>query len=320
MRLVVVAFALVLSGCTDSYGEVSIDPTGGPPLGVGLTQRYKVDQVLCEGGVDGDCSNSVFPTSLDVSLLGDNVVSITNVHGFDGSSSGFDLTGTSDGSTTLQVTGNDGVTATQPIESADVAATTLFALRPIDEDSSLPDVHGPLQAFVGTNVIIAQSSAGSDGSPRAGHAALALDAGSTDVQSDPTCSPVGRDCFVTGTKTGVSHVSSPLGSVELDVVDDSAIASFAISDSPDQPIQVTTFQSTADLLIVPSDAAGRPIIGSGPPATVSVGDSRVLASDEDLGDLHGIHIFTTHELTTTLDVTWGSVHNTYTLQIMPFVP
>ena len=317
----VAVLMLLLQGCVDSYGALSIEPSGGPPIGVGLTQRYVVDQVLCESGPDGDCGNSVYPASLDASATDPAIVRVANAHPFDGSNAGFDLVGLLAGNTSVEVTGNDGITITMAVSSADVVATTLVAQRPIDEQSSLTDVEGPVQAFVDTTLVIAQTSAGSDGSPRAGHAALVLDAGPTEVRGDPSCGDswfLRGDCFATGTKTGMAQLSTPRGSLEVDVVDESAIATFAIADSPQTTLQVTTFEGAADLVVVPSDAAGRPIVGSGPPITVSVGDSRVVAYDQDGADAHEIHFATSDAITTTLDVTWGTVHNTYTLQITPF--
>jgi hypothetical protein len=302
------AFLLVIfASCTDSYGALTLDPSGGPPLGVGLTARYTVTQDLCEGGVDGTCGNSVYPAHFSVAVASGTAVEVTRVNMLPTT---FDLTGVAEGSARVAVTGNAGITTTLPVAVAPVASTTLFVRRPVGHD-----VLGAVSAFPATAVHVSQTHLDANQSPLSGAAPLQLDPGTAHVAYDPTC-----DCFATGSVLGRAVISAPTASLALDVVDASAIADFTFG----APGSTLTLYfggpaTSTGAYVLPLDSNGKPIIGQGPDAVVTIADPTVVSFryNAAAGVVHVIALTPERQGTTTLDITWGSVHKTYKVDVVP---
>jgi hypothetical protein len=312
MRLVVIALAL--AACTDSYRGLSLDPSPArAPLGVGLAQRYEVTQELCEGGVDGGCGNPVSPTQLAVS--GSGGIAVSAVTPYDGRAASFVMTGTGEGSATVAVTGYDDITTTFPIAVATVASTQLVAPRVVDTNlgEAFSEVLAPIHAFVGSNITVAQHNFGAGQAPLAGSAPLALDAGTTAVTYDASC-----DCYHTGTTTGIAQLTAPLGAGELVVVDTSAIADFTLEDLG-SAIQLVVSPATVELFLLPHDASGFPIVGRGPEPAIAIADPSLVAlyREGDNDAMRSVVLIAHAAGTTTLDIAWGDIHNSFTLQIVP---
>jgi hypothetical protein len=298
---------LLLISCTDHYGELTITPTDGPPLGVGLTQQYTVTQVLCESGPDGDCGNEVSPKSLSVSI-GPDQPAVASI-----GTGAFTLTGAQQGHANVGVTGTDGVITSFPIDVAMTAQTRLFVAQTVsgaDYTISFPDVQPPFVAFERSQVTISQQSAGPDGSDRAGKAALVVDAGATEVALDPGC-----DCFTTGFTPGRASVSTALATAEIDIVDDSAISTFTFDNSR---LAIEPTIGYADLVyLFPTDAAGHSILGRGPEPTATVADTSIVTVQAGPpGALRSLELWPLKAGTTTLDVTWGSAHAWITVRVL----
>lgn len=308
MRLA--SLLVVTAACTNSWGQLSIDPVAGPPLGVGLVQHYDVTQDYCEGGVDGSCDPQD-PGSLAVVVRGGSSVAITQA-----GTAWFELTGLAEGSSDVHLTGSDGWTADQVITAGAVAKTSLYVTNAIDPYGLNPPVESPMRAFMDTEVTIAQASFGPAGEPRAGLAPITLAAGSTQVTFEGPCS-----CASMGEATGTAVLSTPLAAFEIDVVDDSAMADFTIAGATTATTAVTAYLDLQGngFYLLALDASGAPIVGYGPDATLHVADPSILtAYDEPDLVAREITLQPLREGTTTVDVTWGGHTKTFTVTVTHF--
>jgi len=296
---------VAVTACTDSWGhDISVLPASGPPLGVGLVQTYTVTQDLCESGINGDGGcDPTSPDQIAVSIASGSAASVGGIGG-----GTFELLGVAEGSSTVEVTGMDDAKTELPVAVATVAKTNLFAEGFLDERGNYIEVPSPVQAFVSTKVTIGQKSFGPSGDPRSGMARLLLAAGSTGVAVDATC-----NCYATGTTTGAAQITTPLASLELDVVDAAALADF----SAGVPELTAYLDLNSDgYELVPTDTAGRTILGAGPDATVQVADPSLLtAYTTDDGASRSIALNPIKEGTTSLQITWGAVTKTFTVTV-----
>jgi hypothetical protein len=313
-------FALALAGCTDHYAGIDIAPASGPPLGIGLIGHYLVTQDLCEGGIDGGCGNPVYLSNMAVAVDTGTAVEVGSIHPFDGTDSSFELTGVAEGNAVVAVTGYDDVTATFPFSVADVAATTLFVSRHTDPvfGVTFPDVLSPVHAFAGSDIAFEQRSVGADQSPRSGRAPVTLDPGTTSVAFDATCftaDDASRGCVHTGATLGTATAATPLTTLELDVVDASAIADFNMG-AP--TIELVDTLATNEIFLLPNDAGGHPIVGRGPDPVITINDPSIVTFGPDPGRrMRSFQLFTLKPGTTTLDITWGTVPRTFTVHVVP---
>jgi hypothetical protein len=78
-------------------------------------------------------------------------------------------------------------------------------------------------------------------------------------------------------------------------------------------------QGGFDMVLAPTDAAGEPIAGTGnAPPQVSVADASVAATTAADGQVAPAFLLDPVATgSTTLDVTWGSVHKTFPVTVTP---
>ena len=304
MRIVA---AFVLVGCTSHYGDLTIQPPPGAPLGVGLVERFTILQDVCDDTPPdpGGCDPSN-PSHAVVAIRGGaaKLAAATN--------SSFDLVGAAPGSAMIDVTGDAGATATMAIDVADVASTTLFVRRLSDDQTTMfSDVHDPVQAFWSSTVVIEQRILGDADRALAGSIALQLDPHGTDVAYGEQC-----DCYGTGFYLGAATLSSPLASLTLNVVDESAIADFTVDESPTATVLQLHPGTSAEVFLIPTDAAGRPIVGRGRDPQIVIADPSIATVYSDTGNvIRGLQLLGEKAGVTRMDVTWGSVHKTFTLRV-----
>jgi len=319
MRLA--SILLVFAGCTDSYGDLHIDPSDNLPLGVGLVREYHVLQDLCEAGPDGDCGNLIDP-DLSVRILRGTSVAVIK-HGDipdRGYGTRFQLTGVYAGSSVVEVTGSGGVTTMFDVEVVPVASTTLLVKRVVDDymGDPFPAVTSPAHAFTGTKITLDQRSVAADNTPLAGSVPLTFDPGATAVMHQDDC-----DCYATGDVTGVARFDAPTASLELDVVGDDAIGDFTIGSSSSTTISVwiSSIGNSVALWLLARDSAGQSIVGAGPEVVATTGDPSIAEVDGQRGEPLRVLGLLLHKLgTTTLDVTWGKTHKTFTVNVIPPPP
>ena len=311
MRLVSV---LVLTGCSTT-GAVAISPADNSvPLGLGLTQIYDVTQELCDGGIDGGC-DLANPSQIAVTIVDGTAVAIagTNLDPSRGLAQ-LSLTGAAIGMSRVLVMGDGGNGISTPISVAAVAATKLSVERPSGTyGSSFPDVASPIYAFTGSTFPIAQHSFEADTSAVRGAASLALAPGETSVAFDPAC-----NCFATGTVLGTATISAPLASLKLDVVDATAIADFTLDGAAAGDTIELVIGGTTLVALLPTDSAHHAIVGLGPEPqlTISGGAGVSLSGDDSTAAVRSLNFFPSTPGTATLDVQWGPIHRTFTLNVV----
>ena len=302
-----VTWLLLLAACT-SYEDLTIDPSSGPALGVGLAQRFTTQETECENTADPDCFGGTTPMSLSVHASG-GAVTVSDVGG-----GAFVLTGVAAGTAVVDVTGDGAASTSVTIPVVDVGSTALFASRAVDLDPSAKfrDVPSPVQAFAQASIVIDQASTAAEGSPLAGNAALALAAGTTDGSYDPTCG-----CVATGTRVGEGELSAPHGTMVLDVVDPSAIADFTINGSDTSTVSLQIDDIGKTIYLIPTDADGRPIVGLGPRPTFTVADPSIakIYLANEIGVVRPLTVIASSAGTTTFDLTWGPVRKTFTVMV-----
>ena len=300
MRLLVVL--PLLAACADSYGALSIEQAGGPPLGVGLVEQLSVMQDFCEGGVDGTCDPTNPPTfSVDVGT-GADVVSIIDVESDVGT---FTVAGLARGSATLDLTGADGAKLAQPIDVVAVAQTTLSVPR----GDAYPAL-SPVRVLRNSHITIAQQNLGAGGTAVSGKAPL--------VTTSPLATVEG-DVVELAAQPGTVQITAAAATLELDVVDDSALADFTLDGTPGTSIVLYTSVGRTPLLFTAADATGRPIVGGGgPPTTLSIGDARVIAiaAGSNDGNTFELDVQPVAAGNTTLQVTWGQVTKTFAISVI----
>jgi hypothetical protein len=301
-------FVVLAVGCSGHWGELSLD--NSKPLGVGLTARYRVSQVYCDPAPDADCGNLLTPSTLDA-VVTSGPAAIGTV---DPSSATVFVIGTGPGTATIELTGEGGVTT--PVSIDVVPATTkLVVERQVDDLITLPDVASPAHVLTRSRVHIAQRSVAADGSTVAGEAVLALDHGTTEAA-------LADDTFVvTGDIAGAARVTAAPptdASLDLDIVGVDAIADLSFADLG-ATVEMSLAQGGFDMVVIPTDAAGEPIVGTGTDAPqVSIGDATVavlLAAASPIARIFGLTPL--HAGSTTLDVTWGNVHKTFPITVTP---
>ncbi len=293
---------LLLAACTASYGDLELDAEPGV-VGVGLTASYTVMQHSCLG----DCWTEA-PSALTATIHSGSAVTVDVVDLALGS---FAVTGVAPGSGSVLVTGDGDVSTILTFSVEPVAATTLFVHRPINAtDEPLSDVTGAVNVFAGTTFPISQANVSAGNGPLGGNAPLVFDPGTTRASFYPTC-----DCVATGTAVGRGTITAPLAQLPVTVVDGSAIAEFSFGETGSTLVLPSSYDGT-DRLLFPTDSAGDPILGAGPDAIFTVGDPSIvgLGSNGVLhGVLHTISLVPLRPGTTSLDITWGNVHKTYTV-------
>jgi len=317
VRLVIL-LAFVSFNCMDtSSGPVTVDPADGV-LGIDLTEHYNVTQELCEIGYDSDGCRNVKPNHLDVTIhTATTTVELGRID-----ADAFDLKGTGAGTSTVVVTGDDDESLTLSVPVAAVDATTLFAQRtPPQGGFGLPDVQGPLQVFTGTGIAIGQTSVAADHSPLLGAATLFLDAGTTDLAPEPACScyKIRCDCYSVGAVPGAAKLTAPRGSLDVDIVDATAIASFTVDDSSGISIEIERGAQPSPLFLTPSDASSRPIVGRGPTPTVIVDDPTIASVSFDETVTVGRVMFVRGLSigSTSVHLTWGTAELHLSFSVVP---
>ncbi len=299
MRLAVL-LPLVAACAADSYGALSIDPPDGPPLGVGLVQQFTVMQVFCEGGVDGSC-DPTNPPQISVSISSGDAIQIIDV----GSDVGtFDVAGLAAGSATVEITGGDGVSFQHTIDVAPVAQTTLSVPR--DTGYSL---HSPVQTFGKAYITIDQQNLGAGGTALAGKAPL---------QATSGLAVVAGDIVELQATAGSVQVTAAAATLELDIVPDSALASFSIDGNAVDELVLYTSTGTQHVSLLATDASGQPIAGGGPDPTLVIGDARVFSvtGGSSLGNTRTLDIDPIAAGNSTLQVTWGQVTKTFAISVI----
>jgi hypothetical protein len=111
---------LAAAGCSSQWLGVTISPYPSPPLAVGATRTYSVEQDFCEGDVvSGDDCGPNAPDHWNIAILsGSDSIKIGNIRtGVPGESpsDSFDVTGVALGSATLEITGEQGSTVTADV-------------------------------------------------------------------------------------------------------------------------------------------------------------------------------------------------------------
>jgi hypothetical protein len=301
-------FVVLAVGCTGHWGELSLD--NSKPLGVGLTGRYQISQVYCDPAPDPDCGNQLAPSTVDA-VVTSGPARIGTV---DPSTATLFLIGTGPGTAIVELTGNDGITTAVSIDVVP-ASTTLVVDREVDNIITLPDIASPAHVLTRSRVHIAQRSVAADGSAVAGEAVLALDHGTTEAA-------LADDTFVvTGDIAGAARVTAAPptdASLDLDIVGLDAIADLSFADLG-AAIEMSLAQGGFDMVVIPTDAAGEPIVGTGTDAPqVSIGDASVaglLAAVSPIARTFALSPL--HAGSTTLDVTWGNVHKTFPVTVTP---
>jgi hypothetical protein len=316
MRLV----ALALVGCTGHYGSITIQPADGPPLGVGLTQHFTIEQDVCDDGPPdpGGCDPQN-PSHATVSVRTGDAVRVTDV-----TPSSFDVVGVAPGSETLDITGDAGEASSFAITVSELGSTTLFVRRESDDHARrFPDVHDPVQVLWSSTVVVEQHDLAPDGNVLEQHdlapdgnvlsgtLPLALFPDGTDVAFGAEC-----DCYGTGFHLGIAHLSSPLAALSLHVVDETAIADVTIDNSPDLTEVALVLGASTEVFLIPSDAVGRPIIGRGRDPEIRIADPSIATVYANTGNtVRAVTLLPQAPGTTTMDVTWGAAHKTFTLRV-----
>ncbi len=298
MRLAVVL--ILLAACSDSYGALSLDPSDGPPLGVGLVERFRVDQVLCESGIDGSC-DPTNPPHLAVKVDSGSAVSITDV---DQTMATFGAQGLAEGSATLVITGGDDVTMHRMIDVVALEQTMLTVS--LDTGSS---VYSPVHAFTNANVTIDQANLGVGGTVVAGEAPLVPSSGVVAVSGD---------VVTTAATTGSVQITAALATLELDVVDASAMVDFSVDGSPTDQVILYTSVGTSAVSLLATDANHLPIVGGGPEPTFAIADPSIFAitGSDGTGNTRELDIDPLSGGNTTLQVTWGQVTKTIAVSVI----
>jgi hypothetical protein len=300
MRLALVS----LAACGTTYGAVTVTPDNGPPVGVGLVATYQVAQDVCDGTYEADCT-PLTPTPT-VEIASGTAVELGTTD-----TGSFTVAGVAVGSAVLDVYGEDDAVTAFDLDAALVGSTRLFVKRHTDV-IDYPDVGFPLSAFAGSRVVVDQISLGPDQSPRAGVADLALAAGETGVTYDPF-----DHWFDTGGSLGTAIVSTPLTTGAIHVVDGAAITTFTVGESQTTITEFVTHDKAVWYLL-PVDTFGAPIVGAGPRPTITLADPSLVAIDGEVtdGGLRGVTVEATKVGTTTVDIVWGTAHETFTLNVI----
>jgi hypothetical protein len=264
-----------------------VTPGTQPALGVGLTNSYLVtdDDDLDPGTVAVSLAQPIATASVDKAI------------------GQFTLTGVVAGDTSLVVRADDQAVH-YPFSVTAVASTSLFVTRQ-STGGTLPAVTSPVQVFTGEMVPVDQSSVGPDQTPVSGAAALQLAAGLTAVTA------VGDTTYDTGQVAGAATIAAPLGTLELDVVDASAMVDFTLLPAGSAITLDVDASDDQNVFLEPVDAAGRPIIGRGPEPTYTIADpsiARVDATSLSFDNVRYLGLVAVAAGTTTLDLTWGTVH------------
>lgn len=114
-------------------------------------------------------------------------------------------------------------------------------------------------------------------------------------------------CVRTGPTTGRATIAAVAASVELDVVDATAIGDFTLTPAP---VALAVGGDPQTCYVLPTDAAGRPILGHGDPVQTAIGDPDIADVAPGYNLFTQSVIVTPHQIgTTTLDLTWWSVEH-----------
>ncbi|MGE5183656.1 MAG: hypothetical protein ACM31C_16405 [Acidobacteriota bacterium] len=290
----------LLAACADSYGALSLDPSAGPPLGVGLVEQFRVDQVLCESGIDGSC-DPTNPPHLAVRVGSGSAVAIANV---DQTTATFGAQGAAEGSGTVVITGGDDVTIQRTIDVVALAQTMLTVSR----DTGSP-VYSPVRAFTNASVTIDQANLGAGGTAVAGKAPLVASSGLVAVSGD---------VVTTAATPGSVQITAALATLELDVVDPSMMADFSIDGSRTDQVILYTSTGTIALSLLATDANGLPIVGGGPEPTFSIADPSIfgVTGGSGSGNTRELDVQGYAGGNTTMQVTWGQVTKTFAISVV----
>jgi hypothetical protein len=312
------AFVVFAAACTESYSDVTIMSASPGPLGVGLTDTYSVQELICDPPPDGSCDPAE-PSSLSVTTPG-KLVAISNVDPYglllpdsDGSGT-FELTGLAPGTTQVDVTGDGGASTTATIQVAAVASMQLFAPRALDAEDCLPNVPSPVQAFADSQIVIGQAAFDVNRDLLSGAATLTLDPGPTGTQFDPSCG-----CYDTGNTPGTAQLSTSLTDLTLNIVTADAIADFTIAGVTGTSFEIGIGPGTSDIFLVPTDASGNAIVGLGPTPTFAISDPSVFGvyGAATQGVVQSLTLQAANTTgTTSFDITWGNVHKTFTVTVV----
>ncbi len=292
MRILIVLFAL--PACTSSWGnDLSISPAGGPPLGVGLVQTYTVMQTYCDGGIDSSCDPTP-PHAISVAVVSGSAASVAQV-----GSATFDLLGAAEGNTTIRITGEDGASMDQTIDVAAVGSTRIWV--PLDSSEVYPPVH----VFANASLTIQQESLGVGGTQIAGEAPLQATSGASLVA-------IAGDQIAVGATAGTVQITAAVATLELDVVDQSALADFTVDGSRAPDLALYTSSGTTSHWLLGTDAGGGTIVGAGPEPTFTIADPSIVAvtGSSASDNSREIDIAPLAAGETTIQVKWGSATNT----------
>ncbi len=305
-----VALLVSVMACT-SYRNVDVTPESSAPPGVGLTAWFDVTEDQCDPGPTGGCFPGT-PSSLSVATGSDASVTPGGVS-IQPDRASFALTGVAIGSSEIDVTADGGASTPFAVTVGDVAATTLFATRNIGTSQvGFSDVYSPVQVFTESSVSLGQTSVGASGDARAGIAPLHVAPATDGIAIDSDTGEV-----VAGTEPSSGTVLAGAGSIEIDVVELAAIADFTIGESPGTVVQIGDTFDARTLDLIPTDSAGRPIVGIGQPPSATVADESILTvvGTAASGNVQTLQLFSGAAGTTTLDLRWGAVHKTYAVTV-----
>lgn len=305
-------FALLVLLAACSAGSIRITPVDKAPLGVGLTQSYKVYQELCTQDWLNECDPA--PTDLAITVESGDGVEV-DVHG-----DWFEVTGTAPGKTTLLVDGGADVTTSFEVTTARVGATRIFLPR-IREDGYQYEYEpaSTAAAFTDSWIWFDQQSVAPDGTPLVGLAEVELSPGTTDAVFYGTSTG-------TGSVPGEMQLSAAFGTLPIRVVDPSAIATLQINEEPGDHLNIVVGTADSELDLFAFDADGRLIAGAGPEPTVIIGDPALLELPEDTGyppppapvNMRRVFVHALDVGTTTLEVRWGPIVKVYSVSITSF--
>jgi hypothetical protein len=286
------------------YVDIFVAPSGTGSLGVGLSHYFTVlEQVeVSEIGDDNPTIEARPPQRIGVMVRSGTALAVGEVLADRAS---FRLDGVEPGTAVVTVSTNHDVTRDVAITVASVATTDLFVPRDLDAESELEPARSPVQVLVDSSFVVRQHHREAGGRYLIGTAPLTVDAGATAAAYDPSLA-----WYVSGDITGLASITALDTTLDLAIVDVSAIANIAVPDLRDGRLVVGLYDGSVSsyALVLPSDAAARPIVGAGPPCTVTISDSTVATvGSAALESARVIQITPLRRGTATLQVSWGSV-------------